>query len=36
MEKLRKEKEVFKQNVLPKWIEEAKEREANWGDKVQL
>jgi nitrite reductase (cytochrome c-552) len=36
MEKLRKEKEVFKENVLPKWIEEAKEREANWGDKVQL
>jgi len=36
MEKLRKEKEVFKQNVLPKWIEEAKKREAAWGDKVQL
>lgn len=36
MEKLRAEKEVFKQNVLPKWIEEAKQREAGYGDKMQM
>jgi nitrite reductase (cytochrome c-552) len=36
MDKLRKEKQVFKQNVLPKWIEEAKQREASWGEKVAL
>lgn len=29
MEKLEKEKAVFKENIIPKWLEEAKEREAN-------
>lgn len=28
MEKLEKEKAVFKENIIPKWLEEAKEREA--------
>ena len=31
MEKLIQEKEAFKQNLLPKWIEEAKAREAKYG-----
>jgi len=34
MEKLIKEKEIFKQNLLPKWLEKAKERESKY--KVQL
>jgi len=33
MDKLREEKEEFKTNVLPKWLEEAKEREAKMGSK---
>lgn len=28
MEKLRREKKEFKQNVLPQWLKAAKEREA--------
>jgi len=31
MDKLIQEKETFKKNLLPKWIEEAKEREAKYG-----
>lgn len=31
MDKLREEKETFKQNLLPKWMEEAKKREEGWG-----
>ena len=34
MEKLEKEKEEFKQNLLPKWLEEAKERESKMETKV--
>jgi len=30
MEKLRAEKETFKKELLPKWKEAAKEREANY------
>ncbi|EGV42055.2 ammonia-forming cytochrome c nitrite reductase [Bizionia argentinensis JUB59] len=33
MEKLREEKEAFKTNVLPKWLEEAKQREAKMDSK---
>ena len=33
IEKLHKEKEEFKQNLLPKWLEEAKKREATYGSK---
>ena len=37
MEKLRAEKEAFKENVLPKWLEEAREREAKMdSDKVSM
>ncbi len=31
MDKLKEEKETFKQNLLPKWKEEAKKREEGWG-----
>ena len=31
MDKLKEEKETFKQNLLPKWLEEAKKREEGWG-----
>lgn len=31
MEKLEKEKETFKKDLLPKWLKEAKEREAKYG-----
>jgi len=30
MDKLKQEKETFKQNLLPKWLEEAKKREDGW------
>ncbi|CAL2101042.1 Cytochrome c-552 [Tenacibaculum sp. 190130A14a] len=33
IEELHKEKEEFKNNLLPKWLEEAKQREANYGSK---
>ena len=33
IEKLKKEKEAFKQNLVPKWLEEAKTREAGYGEK---
>jgi nitrite reductase (cytochrome c-552) len=33
MEKLHKEKEAFKENLLPKWLEAAKKREASYGTK---
>lgn len=37
MEQLRKEKQDFKNNQLPKWLEEAKEREAKMGtDKISM
>jgi nitrite reductase (cytochrome c-552) len=32
--KLQQEKDVFKQNLLPKWLEAAKQREAGWGRKL--
>jgi len=31
MDKLKQEKEIFIQNLLPKWLEEAKKREEGWG-----
>jgi nitrite reductase (cytochrome c-552) len=31
MDKLKQEKETFIQNLLPKWLEEAKKREEGWG-----
>jgi nitrite reductase (cytochrome c-552) len=31
IDKLKQEKETFKQNLLPKWLEVAKEREEGWG-----
>jgi nitrite reductase (cytochrome c-552) len=31
MDKLKEEKEAFKQNLLPKWLEEARKREEGWG-----
>ncbi len=31
MEKFKAEKEEFKKNLLPKWLEEAEQREAAWG-----
>lgn len=33
MDKLKQEKETFIQNLLPKWLEEAKKREEGWGVK---
>ncbi|MDO9615999.1 MAG: ammonia-forming cytochrome c nitrite reductase [Bacteroidota bacterium] len=36
MKKLREEKQTFKQNLLPKWIEAAEKREASWGKKVEM
>ena len=33
MEKLEREKQVFKENIIPKWLEEAKAREAKMGVK---
>ena len=36
MVKLRADKAAFKQNLLPKWIEAAKEREAGWDKKVGM
>jgi nitrite reductase (cytochrome c-552) len=36
MKKLREEKQTFKQNLLPKWIEAAEKREAGYGKKVEL
>ena len=33
MDKLRKEKAEFKQNVVPKWLKEAKTREAGYNTK---
>ncbi|MDP3433166.1 MAG: ammonia-forming cytochrome c nitrite reductase subunit c552, partial [Bacteroidota bacterium] len=36
MKKLREEKQTFKQNLLPKWIEAAEKREAGWGKKVEM
>ncbi|TGV01459.1 ammonia-forming cytochrome c nitrite reductase [Flavivirga rizhaonensis] len=32
-EKMKQDKEAFKQNLVPKWLEEAKAREANYGTK---
>ncbi|MGI9527148.1 MAG: ammonia-forming cytochrome c nitrite reductase [Weeksellaceae bacterium] len=34
MEKLRKEKRAFKENLLPKWLEAAKKREATYNSKT--
>jgi len=34
MDKLKEEKETFKQNLLPKWLEEAKKREEGWGSGI--
>lgn len=31
IEKLKEEKNLFKQNLLPKWLEDAKKREDGWG-----
>ncbi|MCB2220853.1 MAG: ammonia-forming cytochrome c nitrite reductase subunit c552 [Bacteroidetes bacterium] len=31
MEKLKEEKQEFKENLVPKWLEEAKKREEGWG-----
>jgi nitrite reductase (cytochrome c-552) len=31
MDELREEKAIFKQTLLPKWLEEARKREENWG-----
>ena len=33
VEKMKQDKEAFKQNLVPKWLEEAKAREANYGTK---
>ncbi|QCK16229.1 ammonia-forming cytochrome c nitrite reductase [Mangrovivirga cuniculi] len=32
MEELRKDKEKFKENLLPKWLEQAREREQKWNN----
>ncbi|MCX2743673.1 ammonia-forming cytochrome c nitrite reductase [Mangrovivirga sp. M17] len=32
MEKLRKEKELFKENLLPEWLEQAKQRQEKWDE----
>lgn len=34
VEKLKSDKKVFLNDVLPKWLEEAKNREASWGTKI--
>jgi len=36
VKKLRQEKQSFKQNLLPKWIDAAKKREAGYGKKVEM
>jgi nitrite reductase (cytochrome c-552) len=36
MNKMRADKEAFKQNLLPKWIEEAREREAGYDKKIGM
>jgi nitrite reductase (cytochrome c-552) len=36
MKKLRADKQVFMQNVVPKWIEAAEKREAQWSEKGPL
>ena len=36
IKKLKEEKQTFKQNVLPKWIEAAEKREAGYSQKVEL
>ena len=33
VEKMKKEKEAFKENLVPKWLEEAKAREATYDTK---
>jgi nitrite reductase (cytochrome c-552) len=34
MKKLRAEKEAFKKNLLPRWLEQARARQAKWGRKL--
>ncbi|MFY9152770.1 MAG: ammonia-forming cytochrome c nitrite reductase [Prolixibacteraceae bacterium] len=36
MKKLKEEKETFKQNLVPQWLEEAKKREAGYNKKAEM